>query len=319
MEVESVPLEKATGRRFLRRPPFGIREGLVPYAVLAPLLLIMVVLVFVPAALTFRDSLHAKGLGAPASEPFVGLDNYVDVLQPGSDFWNSALITVQIIGISLPLSLAIGLVGALILNESFRGRGVVRALALIPWVLPPIANGFMWNWLLNGDLGALNGLLYQLGLISEYQHWLSTPTGQVAWTAIAESWTRYAFVMLVLLAGLQAIPVDVYDAAKIDGASRLQTFRRITFPLLRPSFTVAFVVQLIFSIQIFDLIWSISSGGAAGAIINPFTKALMILNYEVVFRDLKLGLGSALSYVVLLISLGLAVAFTRVLFSRGSR
>jgi multiple sugar transport system permease protein len=291
----------------------------VPYAVLAPLLLIMVVLVFVPAALTFRDSLHAKGLGAPASEPFVGLDNYVDVLQPGSDFWNSALITVQIIGISLPLSLAIGLVGALILNESFRGRGVVRALALIPWVLPPIANGFMWNWLLNGDLGALNGLLYQLGLISEYQHWLSTPTGQVAWTAIAESWTRYAFVMLVLLAGLQAIPVDVYDAAKIDGASRLQTFRRITFPLLRPSFTVAFVVQLIFSIQIFDLIWSISSGGAAGAIINPFTKALMILNYEVVFRDLKLGLGSALSYVVLLISLGLAVAFTRVLFSRGSR
>lgn len=289
-----------------------------PYALLAPWLAIVLLVVFYPAAVTLMRSFQSSELIGASNAPFVGLANYVELLRPGSELWGSAWITAQIILVSLPIELAVGLAGALILNHSFRGRGLVRTLALVPWILPPIANGFMWNWVLNGDLGALNGLLYQVGVISSYQHWLGSPGGQVLWTSVAEAWTRYAFVMLVLLAGLQAIPVDIYDAAKIDGAGTLQMFARITFPLLLPSFTIALVVQLVFTIQIFDLIWSITGGGAAGASINPFTKAAMVLNYEVVFQDLKLGMGSALAYIVLLISLVFGALFVRVLNARSS-
>jgi multiple sugar transport system permease protein len=301
------------------RPSFGVRDAWLPYVILGPLLLIMAAVVFYPAAVTLWNSLHRPELGSETAAPFVGLANYLEIVAPGSPLWSSVFITAQIIAISLPIELIIGLAGALVLNQSFRGRGLVRTLVIIPWVLPPIVNGFMWNWLLNGDLGALNGLLYQLGIISEYQHWLTNPTNQVVWTSIAESWTRYAFVLLVLLAGLQAIPLDIYDAARIDGANAWQTFRRITFPLLLPSFTVVLVIELIFTIQIFDVIWSITGGGSAGSSINPFTKAVMVLNYEVVFRNLNLGLGSALAYVLLLLSLGLGFLFVRLLARKGTR
>jgi multiple sugar transport system permease protein len=294
-------------------------DRLTPYAVLAPWLLIVLIVVYYPSIVTLWQSFHSSELGLSANAPFVGLSNYIALLSPDSNLWGSVLISAEIIVIALPLELVFGLAGALILNQSFRGRGVVRTLALVPWILPPIANGFMWNWILNGDLGALNGVLYQFGLIHEYQHWLADPAGQVAWTAVAEAWTRYAFVMLVLLAGLQAIPLEVYDAAKLDGAGPVESFLRITFPLLLPSFTIALVVQLIFTIQIFDLIWSITGGGAAGAAINPFTKALMVLNYEIVFQDLKLGLGSALSYLVLLLSLFFGFFFVRLLAVREPR
>jgi multiple sugar transport system permease protein len=312
-------MEQAEVRRISPKVGTFRLDKLTPYVVLAPWLVIVAVVVYYPSIVTLWRSFHAADLGPAANAPFIGLGNYLALLSPGSELWGSALISAEIILICLPLELAFGLLGALILNQSFRGRGLVRTLALVPWILPPIANGFMWNWILNGDLGALNGLLYQFGFIHEYQHWLAAPAGQVAWTAIAEAWTRYAFVMLVLLAGLQAIPLEIYDAAKLDGASAIQSFLRMTFPLLLPSFTIALVVELIFTIQIFDLIWSITGGGAAGAAINPFTKALMVLNYEIVFQNLKLGLGSAMSYLVLLLSLFFGFFFVRLLAVRGGR
>jgi ABC-type sugar transport system permease subunit len=208
--------------------------------------------------------------------------------------------------------------GALLLNQQFRGRGLIRVLAVMPWMLPPLVNGFMWNWLLNGDFGALNGLLYQLGLIDKYQYWLQDPHGQLFWVAMAQAWTRYSFVMLVLLAGLQSITPDLYDAAKIDGAGPLSSFLRITFPLLLPSFTVALVIELTISLQIFDLVWSVTAGGGAGGQINPFTKVLMVLNYQVVFRNLQIGAGAAVAYLILLLSLGGGLFFVRNLYRRVS-
>ncbi|HWE60368.1 MAG TPA: sugar ABC transporter permease, partial [Chloroflexota bacterium] len=243
---------------------------------------------------------------------FIGLRNYADLLQ-SSEFWSSVERTAAIVGITLPLELAIGLIAALVVNESFWGRGLVRVLLVIPWMLPPIVNGFMWGWILDGDYGALNGLLYQVGIIHSYIPWLADPNAQLLWVSIAQSWTRFPFVMLLLLAGLQGIPTDIYEAARVDGAGAWGTFRAITFPLLLPSFAIALVVEFISTFQIFDIIWSLTSGGSAGTIINPFTETVMVFNYAVVFRDLTVGRGAALAYLVMIFSLIAGVLFIRVL------
>ena len=106
----------------------------------------------------------------------------------------------------------------------------MRALVLIPWLVPPVVNGFLWGWLLNGEYGALNGLLYQLGLIDDYAYWLREPTSQIFWVAVVQTWTRFAFPMIILLAGLQGIPGELYDAAKVDGANVLGRLRHVTLP-----------------------------------------------------------------------------------------
>ena len=184
---------------------------------------------------------------------------------------------------------------ALLLNEQFRGRALVRTLVLLPWLVPPVVNGFLWGWLLNGEYGALNGFLWQLGIIHDYQYWLAEPSTQMVWVAIVQTWTRFAFPTIVLLAGLQGIPWDLYDAAKVDGAGSLRRLWSLTIPMLRPSIAIAIVVESIAAFQIFDVTWTLTAGASAGGAINPFTKTLMIWNYELVFRDLRIGLGAALS------------------------
>jgi multiple sugar transport system permease protein len=278
----------------------------------------MAVLVYYPAIVTLWRSFHSLRLGPNATERFVGLGQYISQLTPGSDFWDATLITARITVTTLPLEIVLGTLAAVTLNTQFRGRGVIRVLAMLPWMLPPLVNGFMWNWMLNGEFGALNGIAYQLGLIDRYQYWLQEPGNQLLWTSIAQSWTRYAFVMLVLLAGLQSIPTSIYEAAKLDGAGPLTSFLRITLPHLVPSLTIALAIEFIATVQIFDLVWSITAGGGAGGQINPFTKVLMIENYEVVFRNLQVGLGSAISYLILLVSMGGAVLFVRYLYRRVS-
>ncbi len=122
--------------------------------------------------------------------------------------------------------------------------------------------------------------------------------------------------LVILIAGLQSIPHDIYEAARVDGARPRQVFWSVTFPMLLPAFTVALAVEFIVTFQIFDVVWSLTAGGAAGQVINPFTKTVMILNYEVVFRNLDIGLGSAVAYLILLLSMGVGYVFVRTLYER---
>jgi ABC-type sugar transport system permease subunit len=288
------------------------------YLILLPVFALVAIIVYIPGIVTLWRSFNSVSFELDSKPQFVGLTNYIRLLTPGSEFWGSTSITLKVILMTLPLELLIGMGGALVLNESFRSRGVVRTLAVLPWMLPPLVNGFMWNWLLNGDYGALNGFLYQIHAISNYHYWLGTPRGQLFWVAVAQAWTRYSFVMLVVLAGLQAIPDDLYEAARLDGAGGVASFVHITLPLLIPAFTVTIAVELITSLQVFDLVWSITAGGGAGGQINPFTKVLMVLNYQVVFRNLQIGAGAALAYLILLLSIGAALFFVRNLYRRVS-
>jgi trehalose/maltose transport system permease protein len=288
------------------------------YLALLPIGLLLLLFVYYPALSTFFLSLtdaNPRVQGLEGQAHFIALRNYTQLLASG-EFWDSVWRTLLIVLMVLPLELAIGLGAALILNEKFPGRGVVRTIALLPWMLPPLVNGFMWSWILNGDFGALNGLLYQLRLISGYHHWLASPNAQLFWVAVAQVWTRFPFPMVVLLAGLQAIPQEVYEAARVDGGRPHQIFWSVTFPMLLPAFTVALAVEFIVAFQIFDVIWSLTAGGAAGQVINPFTKTVMIMNYEVVFRNFDIGAGSALAYLILLLSMGVGYIFVRTLYER---
>lgn len=286
------------------------------FLMLLPAVLLVTVFVYYPSINTFITSFTNKNLRIPKANEFIWLNNYLKILTT-PEFWQVTGRSLLIVVSTLPLEILIGLAIALLLNEKFPGRGIVRALAILPWMLPPVVNGFLWNWLLNGEFGAFNGLLYQLGLIDKYVFWLQKPDAQIFWTVIVQTWTRYAFPMIIILAGLQSIPTELHEAASIDGASWLQRFNYVTLPMLLPSLAVAVVVEFISSFQIFDIVWTLTAGGNVGQVINPYTKTLMVYNYQMVFRDMKIGMGSALSYLILIMSMVAAVFVLRNFYNRG--
>ncbi|MHB8618460.1 MAG: carbohydrate ABC transporter permease [Chloroflexota bacterium] len=292
------------------------QDALFAWLILLPIFVVLTAVIFYPALSTLATSFFYDNLRTPGVIHFVGLGNYLKLLS-SPEFHHVLGRTVLLVVIVLPLELLLALLGALLLNERFRGRGVLRALLLVPWILPPIANGFLWGWILNGDYGALNGILYQVGIIHTYQYWLTDPNMQMVWVGVAQVWSRYALPMIVLLAALQFIDPALYEATQVDGASVWQRFRHITLPHLRPAMALALTIEFIGAFQIFDLIWTLTAGGGAGNIINPFTKTVMVYNYEVVFRQLDLGLGSALSYLILIASLTVGFFFVLRLYNTG--
>ena len=279
------------------------------------MIILVGILIYLPAVDSLITSFTDENLRIRRLPKFIWLKNYSKLLE-NSEFWIVTARSLLVVAMTLPLELLISLGLALLLTEVFPGRAMVRTLVLLPWMLPPIVNGFLWGWLLNGEYGALNGLLYQIGIIDEYVTWLRNPDTQVIWVAVVQTWTRFAFPTIILLAGLQSIPKDLLDAAKVDGASSWQSFKNIVLPLLMPSFTVALTIEFIAAFQIFDVIWTLTAGGSAGGAINPFTKTLMLYNYELVFRDLRIGLGAALSYLILFLSLGVAIVFVTRLYNQ---
>lgn len=291
-------------------------DSLYIIVVLAPIVLLIALFIYYPALDTLGQSTTNRNLRIRRPPKQIGLDNYVKLLED-DEFWEVTGRSFLVVGLTLPLEMAVAFGIALLLNQRFPGRGVVRTLAILPWMLPGVVNGFLWGWLLNGEYGALNGFLYQFGLISEYQYWLRAPESQILWVAIVQTWTRYAFPTIILLAGLQSIPDDLFDSAKVDGANALARVRFITIPLLLPSFGIALVVEFIAAFQIFDVVWTLTAGSSAGGAMNPFTKTLMLYNYELVFRDLRVGLGAALSYIILLMSLAVGVIFVMRVYNQG--
>jgi multiple sugar transport system permease protein len=286
--------------------------------ILVPILILITLFIYVPAADSFHRSLTSENLRINRPANFIYFENYTNLLTD-DEFWEVTGRSITVVLITLPLEMVVAFAIALLLNERFPGRGIMRTLTILPWMMPPVVNGFLWGWLLNGEFGAFNGLLYQFGLISEYQSWLRAPESQILWVCIVQTWTRFAFPTIILLAGLQSIPPDLYDAAKVDGAGPWAQLRRITFPMLISSFAIALVVEFIAAFQIFDVIWTLTAGGSAGGTINPFTKTLMVFNYELVFRDLRVGLGAALSYLILVMSLVVGFFFIWRLYNQGVR
>jgi len=278
----------------------------------APATLFILVLVAYPLADAFWTSLHRFNLKRPNAFPFVGIDNYLE-LATGEPFLHSLSVTLTFTGLALGLVMSLGLGIALLLNEPFRGRAILRGMLLIPWAIPPVASGMMWRWILNGNVGALNGALAGLGISQAYYGWLSDPRTALLAVVGAHVWNSMPLAGLVLLAALQSVPNELYDAAKVDGASMVDRFWAVTFPWLIQPLVTVLILETLLAFRVFDLVYVLTSGGPGDA-----TTVLAWLTYQTAFTYLDLGRGNAYAFLMALGVGLLTVMYVRLLSRRGA-
>lgn len=237
-----------------------------------------------------------------AEYQWVGLDNYRTLFS--GPFADTLLRTLFWTLFSVAVKLLLGLMGALLLNTALAGRRVFRLLIIPPWVIPVAISMFIWGWMYNGQFGAISGLLQRSGLIDQPYEFLAFPVSAFFATALADIWVGIPMVTLFLLAALQSIPLDLYEAAWVDGASRSYRLRRITLPLLWPALASMAVLSAIFTLNAFDAIWILTRGGPVDA-----TTTLIIDAYRTGFSSFRFGLGSAKSIMVSLITALFALGY----------
>lgn len=285
------------------------REKLTGWLLVLPALLLLLLVFAYPILQAFWESLFAENLGTQLESVFTGLSNYTRMAGDGrfwQSLWNTTVFTFWAVVVELLLGLGI----ALTLNQSFRGRGPIRTVAILPWALPTAVMALAWTWIFNDQFGVVNDLLWRLGLIDQGINWLGDPRLAMMTIIVADVWKTTPFISILLLAGLQSISQDLYEAHAIDGASPWQSFYRITLPLLMPQILIATLFRVAQSFGIFDLVQVMTGGGPAGS-----TETVSIYIYATVMRYLDFGYGSALIVVTFLL-LVLAVAIAAFALSR---
>jgi multiple sugar transport system permease protein len=270
----------------------------------APTLLVLGAFTVAPIAGSVWSSVHGAVQSLPArGEPFVGLANYGD-LAASTVFWRSLRTTFVFVLVSTALETALGLLVALCLDATIRGRGWLRAALLLPWAVPTVVASQMWRFLLNDRYGPI--AYYLFGGATP----LATPVGALAAVIAADVWKTAPFAALILLAGLQGIPGDLLEAAAIDGAGPVRRFFRVTLPLLRPALLAVVLFRTIDAFRVFDLVFVMTQGGPADA-----TDMLQFFGYRRTFAEGLLGSGAAVSVVVFLLSLSLSAFYVRIVGS----
>ena len=274
-----------------------------PWLLLGPALAATVLLVLAPVAQTFWLSLHDVVLFRPRSRPFVGLANYVAVLGDPL-FWESLGHSLIWVVASVSLQFLLGLGAALLLNRSFAWRGVARALMIVPWALPSVIIGLVWTWMLDFNLGLLNELGMRLGLLAAPIAWLARPDTAMAAVVLAVVWQGFPFFAVTLLAGLQAIPKEHYEAASIDGASSFASFVHVTLPGLAPVIATALLLRMIWVSNSLDLILVMTGGGPGTS-----THTLPLYAFLKAWSGANYGYGSALAVVLTILLLTVVIAY----------
>jgi len=281
------------------------------YLLNIPSTFIILLIVAYPVAYSFILSLYKYNLKRPRRTRFNWLNNYWDILTDPF-FWEVMTVTIYFVIVSIGLILVIGLALAVLLNEDFKGRGILRSMVLIPWAMPPVVNGLMWQGILNGTYGVFNGILLRMGFIGEYVGWLTKPFIALNMTAMAHVWNRVPFAVIILLASLQAIPEDQYQAAEVDGAGMWQRFWSITLPWLLHPILIILIYQTMLAFRVFDIIYTLTGGGPAYG-----THVLAWQTYMTAFGSYDFGHGNAYSYLITFITMLLAIFYMRLLYARG--
>jgi len=267
---------------------------------LAPALALLAVVVAWPLLRDLVLSFHEVELGRQLSRTFVGLDHYRALLVDRR-FHRALGHTLVFTAASTALEMLLGLAFALLLDAPFRGRGPARAAVLVPWALPTAVMALAWRFLYNDQYGAVNDLLRRVGLVDAPINWLGEPGWAMAAAVLADVWKTTPFVVVVLLAGLAAIPGELREALAVDGASAWRRFTLLTLPWLRPYLLLALLFRVIQAFGLFDLMWVLTGGGPGGS-----TEVLPLLIYDATFRDLDLGYGAALTVVAAVLTLAAA-------------
>ncbi|WP_369790786.1 carbohydrate ABC transporter permease [Rouxiella sp. WC2420] len=269
------------------------RERRQAWVLLAPILVMMFVLTAWPLVRTFWLSFTDAGLIGDGTAPaWVGADNFLYALTD-PDFRAALWRTLYFTFVSVISEGIIGVLVALLLNQQFWGRTVLRVLVILPWALPTIVNATMWRLNFNPDYGSINALLTQIGLIDHYRSWLGSPDSAINAVMFADIWKNYPLVTLLTLAALQTIPEDLFEAARLDGASAWRRFRAITFPAIAAPLAVALILRTIDAFKVFDIIYVMTRGGPLDS-----TKTVSFFVYQESFSYLRAGSGAA--YAVLM-------------------
>ncbi len=281
---------------------------LLPYLLLAPALLVLSIVILYPMADNAVMSLQRVRLLKGGSGEFVGAANFARLLR-SSTFRSSILCSARFLVFSLPPALVLGLGLALVLNEIRRYRPVLMACLLIPWAISPVVTGYMWRWLFHDSFGLVNHGLTSMGLIDENVPWLARPETAMAAVVVANVWRFMPYITIMLLAGLQGIPKDLYEAALVDGARLVQRFWHVTLPQLRHVIAVVVLFATIWMANEFPLIFIMTEGGPAKA-----TQVLPITVYQIAFEHLRLGRGAASAMILLAFLLLASLLFMRLMF-----
>jgi multiple sugar transport system permease protein len=276
-----------------------------PYWFIAPVSLYLFLFQGVPLLQELYLSFTSTSLLSPREHVFVGFDNYRDLFY-ASDFANTLVVTAIYTAACVVLAIGFGLAAALLLDSPFSGRAVARALVTIPWAAPPVAVALIFSWMFNAQYGVFNFAQRVLG-IQAFENWLDSPQHALPAILITTIWQIFPFASVVILAALQGVSIDLREAAIIDGAGRIQVFRAVIWPTIRPTVMLLALFITIWSLRRFDLIWLMTQGGPIGA-----TDTLVIELYRRAFVYRDLGLAAAVGMVGLAIALIVTLIYFRV-------
>ncbi len=283
---------------------------LFPYVLISPALIVTVAIIFIPIIQTSVMSLFSYILWKPKDTRFIFLGNYAAVLKD-EVFWISIKNTLIWIVGTISLQLILGFITALLLNQDFKWRGLARALILIPWVTPSVITALMWRWMYDGNSGVINDLLVRMGILQEYFPWLANSSTALGAIMIALMWQGFPFFAIMILAGLQAIPQSLYQAADVDGATTFQKFTRITLPMLLPILLTTLLLRIIWVANSMDVIYVMTGGGPGYS-----THTLPVLSFIRAYKALDFGYASTLAiYLTLFLIVFVAFYIFKVLKS----
>ncbi|MDQ3512066.1 MAG: sugar ABC transporter permease [Chloroflexota bacterium] len=272
----------------------------------APSVLIVALVAFYPLYETFRLSLTNARLGSTNTVGYLGLQNYRTILSD-SDFIDALRRTVFFTISSVGIELVAGMIIALVINSNFRGRTAMRTSMLVPWAIPTVVSALMWQWMFHDIFGIINDVLVnKLHIIDEKIAWLAGSNTAFAAMVAVDVWKTTPFMALLLLAGLQIIPTDVYEASTVDGASRAQQFWQITLPLVRPALLVALIFRTMDAFRIFDLPYVLTGA-------SPQTQTVAVYARDVLVGFQRLGRGSAAAVIIFLLIAFMVFLYTRLL------
>ncbi len=286
------------------------RERIFGLFLIVPCFLFIFCFAFYPILYSVYLSLHRIILGIPSlGHPFIGLKNYITLTQDRIAL-HALLNTFGFVALSTCLEMLFGLVIALVIHRNFRGRGMARAAILVPWAIPTVVSSQVWRFIFSDKYGLLNYLIFGAET-SHYRAWLADPFYAFSAIVVADVWKTSSFAGLLILAGLQTIPDELYEAAEIDGASKWQQFRRITLPLIRPALLIALLFRTMDAFRVFDLVFVITQGGPADS-----TNVIQFYGYKKIFAEGMLGYGSTVSVLVFTIILILSLIYIRLIGRR---
>ncbi|WP_130835660.1 carbohydrate ABC transporter permease [[Erwinia] mediterraneensis] len=292
-----------------RKLNFQRRRSRIAWWLVAPALLLLILVAGWPLFRTLFFSFTDARLDAPQDYSFIGFDNYLTLAEDGrygvlADplWWRAVMNTLWFTVLSVSAELVLGMLLALLMNQKFRGQSLVRTAVLVPWAIPTIVTAKMWGWMFHDQYGVVNDLLNKFGFIDGHPAWLAEPSLSMWAVVITDVWKTTPFMALMLLAALQLIPGDLYEAARVDGASAWHRFRRITLPLIMPAMIVALIFRAMDAMRVFDLIYVLTSNSEATQSVSSYARD-QIMSYQ------DMGSGSAASVLVFMLVAGVAACF----------